>query len=177
MKFNLNKRRALLATAALLAGAGGAGLAWRRLGSESSDEALPDHFWQLALLTPEGQDFSMAQLRGNPLLINFWATWCPPCIEELPLLDRFYQENLSKRWQVIGLAVDKPKLVLDFLKQHPVTFPIAMAGSGGVSLSNALGNSGAGLPFTVVLDSKGKLRHRKMGKVSLQELQGWQNLD
>jgi hypothetical protein len=95
----------------------------------------------------------------------------------LPLLDRFYQENLSKRWQVIGLAVDKPKLVLDFLKQHPVTFPIAMAGSGGVSLSNALGNSGAGLPFTVVLDSKGKLRHRKMGKVSLQELQGWQNLD
>lgn len=176
MKVNLDRRMSLFAATAAVAGLGGAALAWWRHGASESETALPDNFWQIELRTPEGASFPMAQLRGAPVLINFWATWCPPCIEEMPLLDGFYRENSSKRWQVIGLAVDQPKLVLDFLKQHPVTFPIAMAGSGGVSLSNALGNSGAGLPFSVVLDSAGKLRQRKIGKVSLQDLHDWQNL-
>lgn len=174
MNTDKRRRRALLGATAALAGLGGAGLAWWRLSPHEAPSPVPDNFWSLELLSPQGEGLRLSQWRGVPLVLNFWATWCPPCIEEFPLLDAFYRQNEAKGWQVLGLAVDKPSLVLDFLRQHPVSFPIAMAGSGGVSLSNTLGNSGSGLPFTVVLDAQGVIRQRKVGKISPQDLASWQ---
>jgi len=88
------------------------------------------------------QDF-----RGKPLLLNFWATWCPPCIEELPLINAFYVNQKARGWQVIGLAVDRPAAVKGFLQKTPLNFPIALAGTTGGELATKLGNPSGALPF------------------------------
>ena len=166
-------RRALLAGVAVAAAGLGAGAAWWRLRPAAPDEAAVDSFWDLRFDTPTGGELAMASLRGRQLLVNFWATWCPPCIEELPLLDRFQHENAGKNWQVVGLAIDQPSAVRQFLARRPVRFPIGMAGLGGTELAKSLGNLSGGLPFTVVLDPAGRVRQRRMGKLSDAELGQW----
>ncbi len=129
--------------------------------------------WGLKLEDPEGRSLLLAPMRGQPLLVNFWATWCPPCVEELPLLNQFFKANSGRGWQVVGLAVDQPKAVQAFLQKLPLDFPVGMAGLGGTELSRALGNPNGGLPYTVVLDREGVVRHQKVGKVSPSDLEAW----
>lgn len=116
---------------------------------------------------------AMQDFRGRPLLLNFWATWCPPCVEEMPLLDAFYREHQTKGVQVLGIAVDQPSAVRRFLQKTPVAYPLGMAGMGGTELSKSLGNSAGGLPFTVAVHGDGRVLHRKIGQLSPQDLQQW----
>ena len=118
----------------------------------------------------------MNSFRGKLLLVNFWATWCPPCVEELPLLDFFYQENKTKNVQIVGLAVDQPSAVRTWLRTRPLNFPVGMAGLGGTELSKSLGNVSGGLPFSVVFGTSGQPLHRKIGKVLPEELARWTQL-
>ena len=167
-------RRGLLLAAAGVAGAAGAGLAWWRYQPHgSAGDPAPEGFWGLSLKTPEGAALDVAQFQGKPLLLNFWATWCPPCVEELPLLDAFYRENSAKGWQVLGVAIDRVEAVQVFLRKTSVTFPVAMAGLGGTELGRTFGNQAGGLPFTVVLGADGTVAHRKMGQITHQDLATW----
>jgi len=123
------RRRLLYGAVAAAAAIGGGGLAlWRRSGGSAAASRgnVADALWPLSFETPTGATLAMASLRSRPLLINFWATWCPPCVEELPLLDRFYRENSARSWQVLGLAIDQPSAVRAFLAHTPVSFPIAL---------------------------------------------------
>ena len=171
-------RRAILgvvAAAALGAGATAAWMQGRKVSESAITTAVPD-FWALQWTTPDGAPLSMQSFQGRPLLVNFWATWCPPCVEELPLINAFYQENKSNGWQVLGLAVDKPSLVKAFLAKTPLVFPVGMAGLGGTDLSRKLGNLAGGLPFTVAVDGNGGVILRKMGQVTAGDLQSLRGL-
>ncbi len=163
-----------LAVAAGLAGAGAAW--WQSKPAQQRASAAPDAFWQLAFETPEGARLPLSRFSGRPLLVNFWATWCPPSVEELPLLDQFFQEHRSRNWQVLGLAVDQPSAVRTWLQKRPLSFPVAMAGFTGTELSKSLGNLSGGLPFTAVFGSSGQLLHRKSGRVTPQDLAQWSQL-
>ena len=118
----------------------------------------------------------MKTFLGKPLLLNFWATWCPPCVEELPLINAFYRQNKANGWQVLGLAVDKLAPVQAFLKKMPLDFPVAMAGLDGAELGRGLGNLAGGLPFSVVFAADGTVLHRKMGRLSQADLELWVRL-
>ncbi|MEO7392962.1 MAG: TlpA disulfide reductase family protein [Ramlibacter sp.] len=167
------RRRLLYAGVAGAAALAGAGAAWWKFRVEERPGDLASALWPLTFDTPAGGSLSMQSLRGKPLLVNFWATWCPPCIEELPLIDAFYRHNAGKKWQVIGLAIDQPSAVRTFLQRNPVSFPIGMAGFGGTDLSKSLGNPSGGLPFTVVLGASGKIAQRRMGRVREEDLAQW----
>ncbi len=112
----------------------------------------------------------MAELRGRPLVVNFWATWCPPCVREMPELDRFHREFAPRGWQVVGLAVDNLAPVRDFLQRIPVGFPIGMAGFAGIEIGRALGNTAGALPFTVLLGRDGRIAQRKLGETTHAQL-------
>lgn len=159
--------------AAALAGLGGA--LWRETqggAGNVADEAA----WALRFPQPDGGELALARFRGRPLLINFWATWCPPCVRELPLLDAFQRAQAGRGWQVVGLAVDGPTPVREFLRRTPLGFPIGLAGFDGTALSRQWGNAGGGLPFSVAFDRAGRLRERQLGELSEPVLQRWAEL-
>lgn len=161
----------------VLAGAGGAaaaaGLGWQlwRGGAGGEGEPAPPGFWTLRFPRPEGGELDFASLRGQPLVLNFWATWCPPCVKEMPDLDRFQQANTG--WRVVGLAIDGPTPVREFLQRTPVRFAIGLAGFGGTELAQQLGNAQGGLPFTAVFDARGRLRERKLGQAKPEDMAEW----
>lgn len=165
-------KRSLLAVAAG-ALAAGAGFAWWRRGFNSLPAASMDPLWAAEFDRPEGPALRLAEFKGRPLVLNFWASWCTPCVEEMPLLNTFYQENKAKSWQVLGLAIDQPSAVKRFLQQHPVEYPVGLAGLNGTELMTAMGNQAGGLPFTLVIDAQGGLRFRKLGKLSDADIGGW----
>jgi thiol-disulfide isomerase/thioredoxin len=178
-------RRALIAGVATIAVAAGAGIAWWRsrqappaagAGTTVVDQAGAQQFWPLEFDTPEGGKLAMASLKGKPLLLNFWATWCAPCIEEMPMLDAFYRQHTAKGFQVLGIAIDQPSSVRKFLEHTKVTFPIGLAGFAGTELTKSLGNMAGALPFSVLFDREGKVVQRKMGKLTEADLQAWSGL-
>lgn len=178
------ERRLLVGAAVGSALAAVAGVAWWRYQTAAKlEDAVPAaaapelaSFWATPWVDPAGKPLHIQQYQGKPLLINFWATWCPPCVEELPMLNAFYLQNKAKGWQVLGLAIDRVEMVQRFLHQNPIDFPVAMAGLGGAELGRSLGNVSGGLPFTVVVDSAGAIAQRKLGRVSADNLQQWAGL-
>ncbi len=169
----MNKRQLLMGGVATAAGVAGAGLAWWRFQPHAVADGAMDALWAQTWTAPDGTDVAMSGFRGQPLLVNFWATWCPPCVEELPMLNAFYREQRARGWQVLGLAIDQPSSVRQFLQRLPLDFPIALAGLGGTDLSRQLGNTNGGLPFTVVFNARGEVAHRKIGQVKPEDLQVW----
>jgi thiol-disulfide isomerase/thioredoxin len=169
------QRRLLLAAASGAAVLGGALAWWKMPVSKPSGDVLEPvaGFWSMQWETPQGGTVSMQALQGRPLLVNFWATWCPPCVEELPLINDFYRQNKSNGWQVLGLAVDKTSAVQSFLAKMPLDFPVAMAGILGAELGRNLGNLSGGLPFSVALSANGGVVQRKLGRLSVDDLQRW----
>lgn len=167
------RRRLLFASVASAAAAAGAVVAWQSFHPKPANSEAADRFWQLDFETLDGKRVEAAGLRGKPLLVNFWATWCPPCIEELPLLESFFRANAARGWQVLGLAVDQPSAVQRFLERMPLSFPIALAGPQGTTLSRNLGNQVGGLPYSVVFNAEGKIEHHRIGRVSAEDLRRW----
>ncbi len=169
------KRRTLWTGAAVAAVAGlaGAGAGWWRWRTQAPAEGAVERLWQQSFSTPGGEPLSLAGWRGQPLVVNFWASWCPPCVKEMPQFDRFHRTHGPQGWRVVGIAIDRPEAVRGFLAKTPVTFPIAIAGFDGAALMTQLGNPAGGLPFTVMLDRDGQVMQRKLGETDYDELTRW----
>lgn len=173
------RRKLMLGLAGLVAAAAGAGAAWWRThteGGATGADQPPAGFWDLQWDTPQGGKVQMQSFRGKPLLINFWATWCPPCIEELPLINDFFQKNSANGTQVLGLAIDRPDAVQGFLQKIPLKFPVGLAGANGSELAGQLGNPSGALPYSLLIGADGSILQRRLGKLSHSDLDAWAQL-
>ena len=170
--FQTNRRRLSWAVG-LLSLLAGAALGYRVLKRPDWSEEARASLWRHRFELIDGQSLAADQFKGRPLVLNFWATWCPPCIEEMPLLDAFYARNAANGWQMIGIAIDQPASVRRYLNQRPVGYPIALGALDGVQLAAALGNPGGALPFTVVVSGRGDLLMRKLGQLSADDVNRW----
>lgn len=164
------RRRLWMGGVAVGAMAAGAGVAWWRLRPGEPMSGAEAAFWATELPGLQGEAVALKRFLGRPLLVNFWATWCPPCVEELPMVNAFYLANKPAGWQVLGLAVDQAEPVQAFLKKTPLDFAVALAGPEGLGLVRELGNPAVGLPFSVVFDETGEISWRRLGVSRLEEL-------
>ena len=170
---SMPRRHWLLAGVGASAGLAGALYAWQKFQPQGVMDEAVQNFWLQEFEKPEGGTLSFQSMRGKPLLVNFWATWCPPCIEELPLIDAFYAANKAKSFQVVGLAVDQPSMVRRYLGQKPLNFTIGLAGYSGTALGQSLGNQQNVLPYSLLFDANGMLLKQKAGKLEQSDLDAW----
>jgi thiol-disulfide isomerase/thioredoxin len=137
--------------------------------SKASGNAVDD-LWKAQLQNAAGTQQALASFKGKPVVVNFWASWCGPCVKEMPTLAALHREYEKKGITFIGLGVDSEKNVNAFLQKVPVDYPIYIAGFGGADLARSFGNNAGALPFTVVIDAKGVIRSTKLGEVDPKEL-------
>jgi thiol-disulfide isomerase/thioredoxin len=128
----------------------------------------PQAFFSSTLPDLQGQPFAMSALKGRPIVVNFWATWCPPCVEEMPLLDRLSKDIPQVKF--VGIGIDTAKNIVEFAAKIPVGFPLYVAGHGGIAMVRDLGNAAGGLPFTVLIDTKGQIFKLILGQVEANSL-------
>lgn len=167
-----SRRNVVLGVGAAAAVAG-VGVALRRFEPQPVAKADSHPVWSQQFETPAGPGLTMGSFKGKPLLLNFWATWCPPCIEELPMIHAFWRQNASNGHQVVALAIDQPSAVRRFLERQPLGFPVGLAGLEGTNLAKSLGNAAGGLPFTVFFKADGSIWRQKMGQLTPEDLAQW----
>jgi thiol-disulfide isomerase/thioredoxin len=126
--------------------------------------------WQATPPGASGTTQPLASFKGKPVVVNFWASWCGPCVKEMPALSAMQREYRKKGISFIGLGVDSEKNVNAFLQKVHVDYPVYVTGFGGADLARSFGNNAGGLPFTVVIDAKGAIRLTKLGEVDEAEL-------
>lgn len=135
----------------------------------SGENVLPQ-LGGLNLQTPDGKPFDVNGLRGKPAIVNFWGTWCAPCMREMPDLATLNKE-FGEAVNFVGVAADSPKNVSRFQEKNPdIAFPLLPVGYKVLPLTRAWGNEEGGLPFTVVLDAQGRIHWRHAGQVSIESL-------
>jgi thiol-disulfide isomerase/thioredoxin len=110
---------------------------------------------------------------GRPLLVNVWASWCGPCIEEMPELQRFAGEQGANGTQVVGIALDGPEEVRAFLRRVPVAYPILVDAPGPADAGVRLGNPKGVLPYSVLISADGRLLKQRIGPFAAGEIDGW----
>ncbi|MDP2133121.1 MAG: TlpA disulfide reductase family protein, partial [Sulfuritalea sp.] len=123
-----------------------------------------DALFAVRLVSSQDKPVALESFRGKPLIVNFWARWCAPCRVEIPELVQTQDKYRKRGLVVIGIGLeDKAESVRDFMKAYEMNYTVLLAKNGGVELMQALGNTRAGLPFTVAKGRHGEILASKLG--------------
>jgi len=114
----------------------------------------------------EGNTVSLSSWRGKTVVVNFWATWCPPCREEMPGFSRLQRKYVTNGVQFVGIALDNSENVRSFLTQFIVNYPLLIGDTKGADLARKLGDSQLALPYTLVIAPNGAVRFAQLGAIS-----------
>src|SRR6185437_1175813 len=129
---------------------------------------IPDTLPDIVFVDRLGAKRRLSDWKGHPLLVNFWASWCQPCREEIPLLERLSRERAPDGLQVIGVAVDSRAAVLDYARRAAIQYPLLIGQQPGLEAVQALGME-AVFPFSVFVDPRGRIVTLKVGKLQADE--------
>lgn len=152
---------ALIASAIIIAG-----LATRHFLWGPTPLITPEALYAANFPDSDGRMQSLEQWRGKLLVVNFWATWCPPCREEMPELSRFHERYRDQGIVVLGIATDDVAKIRDFSRETKVSYPLLAGDLDAMNLGNALGNNKGILPYTVILDRDGGVVKTYFGRVN-----------
>jgi peroxiredoxin len=133
-------------------------------GGASSDDSGASQLFGLVLPDTAGQARALHQWRGKILVVNYWATWCTPCREEMPGFARLQEKFAANGVQFVGISIDTAAKVAEFQKETPVNYPLLIGDIGAINSSVTLGNSRQALPFTAVFDRQGAVSVVKLGR-------------
>ena len=119
------------------------------------------------------QTRSAADYDGQVVVVNFWATWCPPCVKEMPALEELYETYRDRNLVVVGIALDTMDDVVQFVDPLGIEYPILIGEEDGIEISQDYGNRLGVLPFTVIIDRDGVIRHVHPGEISLEDVRAY----
>ncbi|MEQ1543711.1 TlpA disulfide reductase family protein [Methyloglobulus sp.] len=167
------KRSILIVTVAILAFVGG--LSVRNLLSSPLDKAKVSEgshqkLTEFSLPDLSGKPHNINEWQGKVLVINFWATWCPPCLKEMPEFEALHTEYEKKGLQFIGIALDDADPVKEFIASKLITYPILLGEDQGTKLAHDLGNIVNTVPFTVIVNKQGLVVKSHMGELTREQL-------
>jgi len=124
-------------------------------------QSLPD---------PNGADQALAKWKGKALVVNFWATWCAPCVEEMPELSALQSRIAPDGVQIIGIGIDSQTNIAEFAARYKIAYPLYVGGVSATELSRQLGNKAGGLPFTLLIDADGNIQQTYLGRLKMETL-------
>ena len=173
----------IIALVAVLAGAGGYFVAMRLV--EGPAATLPGDSAAVAsaasLVGQRRPDFTLADAAGNAataadfdgqiVLLNFWATWCAPCVEEMPMLARLHSDFAGRGLQVVGIAVDEPARAQSFASDLDLAYPLLYGPGEAMLVGRRYGNASGMLPYSVLIDAGGIVRWTRLGAVTREQLE------
>lgn len=138
-------------------------------------EGTPVSFPEIEFATLDGLNRSLSHWQGNLIVLNFWATWCPPCIREMPLFQEYHERFSHQGLAIVTIAIDHPDAVREFVSRLGLRFPVLLGLEDGMEVADAFGNSLGALPFTVVIDRQSEVREQRLGEVHAKDLDDWVN--
>ena len=166
----MNKKIILFVAIALVSAGIGIYVGTKKLEPARAADPAVAQLMQTSLPDTQDQQRRLTDWQGKVLLVNFWATWCPPCVAEMPELVALQNEMAGKNLQIVGIGIDSPSNIKQIAEKHQITYPLLIAGMQGTELSRNLGNQAGGLPFTVLLDAKGQIRKSYLGKLDIDKV-------
>ena len=135
--------------------------------AKSNDSRLSTQaLFSAKLPNEKGIQQALSQYKGKIIVLNFWATWCPPCREEMPELSKLHTDYQNKNVVVLGIAIDELSLVKTFMQSTPVSYPVLVSEDEGMTLSSILGNDQGILPYTVIINAEGRVVKTLFGRIN-----------
>lgn len=138
--------------------------------AENPKATAATRLFTLSLPDANGKSHDFSQWKGKTLVVNFWATWCAPCVQEMPELSALQTEAGLKNTQIIGIGIDSEANIAEFSSKYKISYPLYVSGAGGTELSREFGNLSGGLPFTVLIGPDGQVKKTYLGRLKLEEL-------
>ncbi len=141
-----------------------------KTGPAAPDGMTPERIYSSTFLDLDGRPQPLERWKGKVVVLNFWATWCPPCRAEIPEFVKIQAKYAAKGFTFVGIALDEREPVAQFAKEFRVNYPLLLGGAEGSGFASELGSRSA-LPFSVVLDRKGNIVATRLGTMSEAELE------
>lgn len=167
-------RYALIAVVAIAAGTAGYLTNTSMRATASANDAASgsaETLYAITLPDTEGTEQTLAQWRGSVIVVNFWATWCPPCIKEIPEFSAVSRKYADAPVQFVGISIDTLENVKSFDEKFDVPYPLLIGSSQTLGLAAEFGNTARALPFTVILDRQGRVQHVTLGTLNEKQLE------
>jgi thiol-disulfide isomerase/thioredoxin len=148
----------------------GAGV-WVKSFRNPPEVSAADAVYAITLPDLENKPQQLNQWRGKVLVVNFWATWCAPCVEEIPMFIKVQDKHLGKGLQFIGISIDKADKTADFARKFGINYPSLIGTIDTIEISRQAGNTRRVLPYTVILDRKGQVAATGLGGLTEEKLE------
>ena len=149
------------------------GIVAKKVATRNSGATAIERLYTASLDDADGHLQRLSQWRGQYLVVNFWATWCAPCVKEMPELDRLQRQFEERNVQIVGLGIENAQQVRQFRERLGIHLTLLAGGYNALSLARELGDDQGVLPYTVMLSTKGEVLHRNTGALQPGQMQAW----